>query len=87
MKLTSALVIYVLFWMLTLFAVLPFGVRTSDEAGEARVPGQADSAPVRPNLGAKALWTTVISAVLFGLYYANYVHGWVTVDDIPGWGR
>ncbi len=73
--------------MLTLFAVLPFGVRTHDEAGEARVPGQADSAPVRPNLRAKALWTTAISAVLFGLYYANYVNGWVTMDDIPGWGR
>ena len=51
------------------------------------MPGQADSAPVRPNLRAKALWTTVISAVLFGLYYANYVNGWVTMDDIPGWGR
>ncbi len=86
MKPFSAIVIYILFWMLTLFAVLPFGVRTSAEAGEDRVPGQADSAPVRPNLRAKAAWTTVISAVLFGLYYANYVHGWITMDDIPGWG-
>ncbi len=87
MKPVSAFVIYILFWMLTLFAVLPFGVRTSDEAGEARVPGQAESAPVRPNMKAKALWTTVVSAVLFGLYYANYVNGWITIDDIPGWGR
>ena len=82
----SALVIYALFWVLTLFAVLPWGVRTSAEAGETPVAGQADSAPVRPNLRAKALWTTVISGVLFGLYYANYVHGWVAIDDIPGWG-
>ena len=81
----SAIVIYILFWMLTLFVVLPFGVRTSDEAGEARVPGQADSAPVRPNLRAKAMWTTLVSGVLFALYYANYVRGWVTMDDIPGW--
>ena len=72
--------------MITLFAVLPFGVRTSAEAGEASVPGQADSAPAQPNLRAKALWTTVISAVLFGLYYANYVYGWVTMADVPGWG-
>jgi predicted secreted protein len=81
----SALVIYLLFWMLTLFVVLPWGVRTSAEAGEEPVPGQADSAPVRPNLRVKALWTTAISAVLFGLYYANYVNGWVTIADIPGW--
>jgi predicted secreted protein len=82
----SALVIYALFWTLTLFAVLPWGVRTSAEAGEDIVPGQADSAPVRPNLRAKALWTTLISAILFGLYYANYVNGWIGIDDIPGWG-
>ena len=86
MKPLSALVIYALFWTLTLFAVLPWGVRTSAEAGEQTVPGQADSAPVRPNLRVKALWTTIVSAVLFGLYYANYVHGWVGIDDIPGWG-
>jgi len=85
MRPVSAIVIYILFWMLTLFAVLPFGVRTSAEAGEDHVPGQADSAPVRPNLRIKAVWTTALSAVLFGLYYANYVHGWVTMNDVPGW--
>lgn len=85
MKPFSAIVIYILFWMLTFFAVLPFGVRTSAEAGEAAVPGQADSAPARPNLRAKAAWTTVISAVLFAAYYANYVNGWITMDDVPGW--
>lgn len=85
MRWYSAMVIYILFWMLTLFAVLPFGVRTSAEAGEKPVAGQADSAPARPMLARKALWTTLISAVLFGLYYANYVHGWVTMADIPGW--
>jgi predicted secreted protein len=81
----SALVIYILFWMLTLFAVLPFGVRTSAESGEAVVPGQADSAPARPMLRAKAIWTTAISAILFALYYGNYVHGWITMADVPGW--
>jgi len=86
MRPISAIVIYLLFWTLTLFAVLPWGVRTSAETGETAVPGQADSAPVRPNLRAKAVWTTVVSATLFALYYANYVHGWVTMDDIPGWG-
>lgn len=81
----SVFVIYLLFWTMTFFAVLPFGVRTSAEAGEEIVPGQADSAPVRPNLRAKAVWTTVISAALFGAFYANYVHGWITIADLPGW--
>ena len=81
----SAIVIYLLFWMLTLFAVLPFGVRTSAEAGEDEVRGQATSAPVNPMIRRKIVWTTLISGVLFGLYYANYVAGWVTIADVPGW--
>ncbi len=81
----SAVAIYLLFWMLTLFAVLPFGVRTSDESGKARVDGAADSAPHDPRLKQKFLVTTLISAALFGLFWANYVHGWVVMDDIPGW--
>ena len=72
--------------MLTLFAVLPWGVRTSEEAGEARSRGEADSAPVNPMLWRKVAWTTLIATTLFGLFYANYVAGWVTLDDIPGWG-
>ncbi len=83
MKPLSALLVYVLFWFVTLFAVLPFGVRTSAEAGEAGVPGQADSAPVRPHLRVKLVWTTAISAALFGLFYANYVAGWLTLADLP----
>ena len=82
----SAVAIYLLFWALTLFAVLPFGVRTADEAGEVRGPGEADSAPAHPLLWRKAAWTTVIATVLFALFYANYVHGWIELADIPGWG-
>ena len=43
---TSIIAIFFLFWVLSAFLVLPFGVRTHDEAGVERVPGQADSAPV-----------------------------------------
>ncbi|BBE34897.1 DUF1467 family protein [Sphingosinicella microcystinivorans] len=60
----SILAIYLLIWTVTLFTVLPFGVRTSEEAGEDKVKGQADSAPARPMLAKKLVWTTIISAVL-----------------------
>ena len=65
MKPASAIAIYLLFWSLTLFAVLPFGVRTTRELGHDPVPGEADSAPHNPMLGKKLLWTTVISTALF----------------------
>ena len=84
MKPTSALAIYILLWTLTLFAVLPFGVRTHHEAGEDRVPGQADSAPAQPMLWRKLLWTTLISGAIFGVFYLNYVNGWVELNDLPG---
>lgn len=85
MRLVSAIAIYFLFWMLTLFAVLPFGVRTSDEAGTPRALGEADSAPANPRMWRKAAWTTVIATVLFAAFYANYVNGWILLADIPGW--
>ena len=85
MKLGSAIAIYLLFWSLTLFAVLPFGVKTTHEAGGEPVPGEANSSPANPMLVKKMLWTTLVSTLLFGLFYANYTAGWVTLDDIPGW--
>ena len=85
MKLQSALAIYLLFWTLTLFAVLPFGVRTPDEDGSDAVPGQASSAPSNPMIAKKLLWTTLISGLLFGLFMANYIEGWIGVDDVPFW--
>ena len=67
MKLTSILAIYFLFWVSSFFLLLPFGVRTSEEAGAAKVPGQADSAPHAFSFGRIALRATMVSALLFGL--------------------
>ncbi len=82
MKWTSALAIYVLFWVGAFFLVLPFGVKTHEEAGVERVPGQADSAPHTFSFGRTSLRATIVSAILFGLYYANYVFGWITPADL-----
>lgn len=78
MRWTSALAIYVLFWAFSVFLVLPFGVRTTDEVGGARIPGQADSAPHQFAAARIALRVTVVATILFGIYYLNYVNGWVT---------
>lgn len=80
MKWTSALAIYLLFWVMSAFLVLPFGVKTHDEAGLPKTPGQAESAPANFRPGRVALYTTALSAVLFGLFYLNYVNGWVGAE-------
>ncbi|MBB5697228.1 DUF1467 family protein [Sphingomonas yantingensis] len=87
MRWQSALAIWFLFWFLSLFFVLPFFARTSEEAGVAKVPGQADSAPVRFPFGRIVLWTTIVGSALFGLFYANYLFGWVTADMLDFTGR
>jgi predicted secreted protein len=70
MRWTSVIAIYALFWVLSAFCVIPFGVRTHDEAGIAKVPGQADSAPANFRPGRIAWRATLLSLLLFGLYYA-----------------
>lgn len=77
--------IYVLFWVFTLFLVLPFGIRSADEAGERELPGQAHGAPHEPHMRKRLLWTTLISAVLFGLFALNVWQGWLTYADIDSW--
>jgi predicted secreted protein len=59
-----ALAIYFTIWFTVLFAVLPFGVQSQHEAGDI-VSGTDPGAPVAPRLLVKALWTTLISAVVF----------------------
>jgi predicted secreted protein len=82
MRWNAALAIYVLFWVLAAFLVMPFGLRTHDDDRAELVPGQVSSAPVNFNPKRIALRATLLSLVLFGFYYANYVHGWLTIDSI-----
>jgi len=82
MAITSILAIYFLFWVMSAFIMLPFGVRTADEAGVEKVPGQADSAPVNFRPGRLALRATVLAAVLTALFIANFTYGWITAADI-----
>lgn len=86
MQWTSILAIYGLFWVLSAFLVMPFGMRTHDEEGIEKTIGQADSAPANFRPGRIALRATIVAAVLFALYYANYVEGWITVQDINVFG-
>ncbi len=61
---TGAMV-YVIIWWVVLFTVLPWGVRVPDETE----PGHASSAPDKPMLWRKALITTVIATLLWGVAY------------------
>jgi predicted secreted protein len=79
MRWTSISAIFMLFWAFSFFLVLPFRPGSRGKA-EVRIPGQAESAPPAFSFGRTAAWTTLVAVVLFGLYYVNYVNGWVPVD-------
>ncbi|PZU15541.1 MAG: DUF1467 domain-containing protein [Citromicrobium sp.] len=83
---TSIIAIYVLFWVGTAFVMLPFGVRTHDEMGVPKVPGQADSAPANFRPGRIIIRASIGAALLTALYVANYVNGWIETDDLNVFG-
>jgi predicted secreted protein len=81
-KWTSILAIYFLFWVMIAFLLLPFGVRTHEELGLEKSPGQADSAPANFRPGRLAVRATIIAAALTALYVLNYTQGWIGIDDL-----
>jgi predicted secreted protein len=82
-----AVSMYLVIWWIVLFAMLPIGVRTSEEEGEKVVPGAVESAPHVPNLLPKMVATTVVSSIVFAVLYVIIVHRVITLDDIPFFPR
>jgi predicted secreted protein len=73
--------IYFLIWWVTLFAVLPWGVRSQHEDGnfpEGTDPG----APVAARLVRKLIWTTLIASIVFGIVAVIYEYQLVTLEGI-----
>ena len=87
MSLFFAASMYLVIWWIVLFAMLPIGVRTSEEEGEKVVPGAVESAPHVPNLLPKMVATTVVSSIVFAALYVIIVHHVITLDDIPFFPR
>ena len=87
MRWTSLVAIYFLFWAFSVFLVLPFGVRTTHEAGGEFVPGQAESAPHEFNLRKIVFRVTIVATILWALFVANYEFGWITPKMLDLSGR
>ncbi len=82
MDTVSLIAVYFVVWWITLFAVLPFSLKTQDEQGEV-LPGTESSAPHGPHMLRAIIRTTMVSAILFGVFLiATRVYGW-RIEDIP----
>lgn len=65
MSVLTGLAIYFIIWWLTLFMVLPWGVKPPDNPE----PGMATSAPEKPRLLIKFGVNTLLSGAVFGLLW------------------
>jgi len=74
--------IYFVVWWIVLFAVLPWGVKSQDDAGEI-APGSDPGAPARPMLLRKAVATTLISAAILAIGYGVWAAGLIGIDLMP----
>jgi predicted secreted protein len=79
MSTTTAIAIYFLIWWITLFAVLPWGVRNQEESGEV-TPGTDPGAPATHRVWHKLGWTTVVATTIFGILYIAYTRGLIPYD-------
>lgn len=83
MRWTSALAIFALFWALSIFFVLPFHARRGDAtSGAEPTPGEDRGAPPGFRAGRAAIHVTLVAGLLFGLFYINYVRGYITAEDL-----
>ena len=79
MNTTTIIAIYFLIWWVTLFAVLPWGVRSQTESGEIE-PGTDPGAPAMHHVWMKLVWTTLVASIIFGILYFCYVRNLIPYD-------
>jgi predicted secreted protein len=76
MTITGGIALYFIVWWLALFAILPIGVRSQEEAGEV-VPGSEIGAPAKAQMGYKVLLTTLVSIPVFlAVWYGSNLIQW-----------
>jgi predicted secreted protein len=80
-SISTGFAIYFVLWWIVLFLTLPFGVRSQHEDGEG-APGTDPGAPIMARMGRKLIWTTVISAVVYGIAMLAYSAGYLNVERL-----
>ena len=82
MGIATGFAIYFIIWWTMLFISLPFRMKSQLEEG-AVADGTEAAAPRDPQMGKRMLWNTLLSAVVFFLYWFVVHYMGITVDSIP----
>ncbi|GHE97133.1 hypothetical protein GCM10016455_16980 [Aliiroseovarius zhejiangensis] len=86
MSITAAIVLYVVIWFVTMFVVLPIGLRTQGDEGEV-VRGTHAGAPADFKLARTMIIVTIIGTVVWAIVAGIIVSGWITIEDIDWFDR
>ena len=84
MNWTSAFAIYLLFWALSAFFVLPFHGRRANDDNVPLIKGQDVGAPATFRPGRIILQITIVATSLFALYYVAFSYGWADPEVFSG---
>ena len=82
----SALVLYIVIWSMVFFIALPIRVQTQGDLSNV-VPGTHAGAPEHHHLKKKALWTTLVALIIWGMVITVILSEWISVDDVEQWFR
>ena len=66
------------------FVALPIRVQTQGDLSDV-VPGTHAGAPEHHHLKKKAIWTTVVALIIWGIAATVILSEWISVDDIERW--
>ncbi len=77
----SGLVLYAVIWSLVFLIALPIRVQTQGDLNDI-VPGTHAGSPEHHHLKKKAIWTTIIAAVIWAIVATIILTGWISVDDV-----
>ncbi len=86
MSITAAIVLYVVIWFVTMFVVLPIGLRTQGDEGKI-VRGTHAGAPANFKLGRTLITVTIIGTVVWAIVAGIIVSGWISVEDFDWFNR
>jgi predicted secreted protein len=78
----SYFAVFFLIWWVTLFAILPFSLRTQDDDQSVTL-GTTSSAPRGSHVRRAALRTTIVSLIIFGTLWVLTNQLGFSFDDIP----
>ena len=80
----SGLVLFAVIWAMVFFVALPIRIQTQGDLDNI-VPGTHAGSPEHHHLKKKAIWTTVISLVIWAICATVILGELISVDDIERW--